>query len=271
MFEMYQLQVRYVSSTRVPFRLDAGILPSPVGLSTLELQPHRNPLVNMPSYYFVPLPPVDGRFDGVRPISGGYPLGAIVSASGSRWDARGGITDSSPVQPRNDAARPPAQPQLVLGGGITPMPGMRLGAGLTRGRYRPGATQTASADEPWTATVINLEAEYAVGYTRLSGEWVRDRFDTPSGPAFAGGFNVQAVHTLSPRIFAAARGTRVTAPIATVPSELRVWSTDIEATLGYRLTTELTVRGGYQRQRRFRETEWQGAAVMSLVWAERWW
>jgi len=272
-FEMYQLQVRYVSSTRVPFRVDAGILPSPVGLSTLELQPHRNPLINSPSYYFVPLPAVDGRFDDVRLISGGYPVGAMLSVSGSRWDARGGVTDSSPVQPRNlfSAARPPAQPQLVLGGGVTPIPGMRLGAGFTRGGYRPGATTTGSVDGPWTATVINLEAEYAVGYTRLSGEWVRDRFDMPTGPAFARGFNVQAVHTLSPRIFAAARGTRVTAPTTTIPSEVLRSSADVEAILGYRLTTDLTVRAGYQRQRAYRETEWHGSAVMSVVWADRWW
>ena len=273
MFEMYQLQVRYVSSTRVPFRVDAGILPSPVGLFTLELQPHRNPLINPPSYYFAPLPAVDGRSDRMRLISGGYPLGAMFSVSGTRWDARAGVTDSTPAQPRNvfSGSRPPAQPQLVLGGGVTPIPGMRLGAGFTRGRYRPRTITAESIDDLPSATVFNLEGEYAVGYTRLSGEWVRDRFETPSGAAVARGFTVQAAHTLSPRIFAAARASRVTSPTATVPVEVRRSSTGFEATLGYRLTTELTVRGGYQRERGFRDPEWQGAAVMSLVWAERRW
>ena len=79
------------------------------------------------------------------------------------------------------------------------------------------------------------------------------------------------MHTLSPRIFAAVRGTRVTAPIATSPSTIHLSSTDIEAVLGYRLTAEVTLRGGYQRQRGYRETESHGAAVMSLVWANRWW
>lgn len=140
-FEMYRLQVRYISSTKIPFRVDAGIIPSPVGLFTLELQPHRNPLVNAPSYYFAPLPAVDGRFDNVRLISGGYPLGATFSVSGSRWDARAGVTDRSPVQPANvlSRSRPPAEPQLVLGAGITPVTGMRLGVGVTHGRYRSGS------------------------------------------------------------------------------------------------------------------------------------
>jgi hypothetical protein len=274
MFEMYQLQVRYVSSTRVPFRVDAGIIPSPVGLFTLELQAHRNPLVTNPSYYFTPLPAVNGRFDRVRLISGGYPIGAMFSVSGTRWDARAGVTDSSPAQPRNvfSGSRPPAEPQLVLGGGVTPLPGLRLGAGFTRGGYRPRTTPSAAplVDSP-TATFFNLEGEYAVGHTRVSGEWIRDRFEAGSRPAVALGFAVQGAQTLTPRIFAAARATRVSSPVATVPTEVRRTSTSFEATLWYRLTNALTIRGGYQRERGYTDTDWRGAAVMSLVWAERWW
>src|SRR6476469_850701 len=36
--EMYQFQVRYTSMTRIPVRLDAGVICSPIGLSTLELR-----------------------------------------------------------------------------------------------------------------------------------------------------------------------------------------------------------------------------------------
>jgi hypothetical protein len=273
MFEMYQLQVRYVSSTRVPFRLDAGVLPSPVGLFTLELQPHRNPLISAPSYYFAPLPAVDGKFTGARLVSGGYPLGAVFSVSGARWDTRAGITDSSPALPRNvfSGSRPPVEPQLVFGGGISPVTGMRLGIGITRGRFRPRTTAPGPIAEPRNATVFNLEGEYAVGHTRLAGEWLRDRFETVSGTAIARGFTLQAAQTLSPRIFAAARATRVSSPVITVPAEARRSSTAFEASLGYRLTTELTLRGGYQRERGYQDARWKNAAVMSVVWAERWW
>jgi hypothetical protein len=274
MFEMYQLQLRYVSSTRLPFRVDVGVLPSPVGLFTLELQAHRNPLVTAPFYYFAPLPPVDGSRDRMRLISGGYPLGAMFSMSGTRWDARVGVTDSSPVQPRDLIAesRPPAQAQLVVGGGFAPIVGMRIGAGLTRGRYRPGTTpEGAGVGDAQIATVFNLEGDYAVAHTRLSGEWIRDRFGTPMGSAIARGFNVQVAQTLTPRIFAAARASRVSSAVATVPVEIRRSSTAFEASLGYRLTTELSVRGGYQRQRGFSDATLRNAAVMSLVWAERWW
>jgi hypothetical protein len=273
-FEMYQLQLRYVSPTRIPFRIDAGIIPSPVGLFTLELQPHRNPLIGSPFYYFSPLPPVDGGQERLRLISGGYPLGAMFSVSGARWDARAGITDSSPARPHNvlSASRPPSQPQLVAGGGVIPITGMRLGVGFTRGAYRPaspsaeGVQRTAA-----TATVFNVEGEYAVGHTRLSGEWVRDRFDTPTGHAVARGFTAQAVRTLSPRLFAAARATRVSSPVMTFPGETRGTSTAVETTLGYRLSPEVTIRGGYQRERRHNDPAWRHAALASIVWAARYW
>lgn len=273
-FEWYQLQLRYVSSTRVPFRVDAGILPSPLGLATLELQPHRNPLIGAPFYYFSPLPSFDGTADRVTLMSGGYPLGAMISASGTRWDARAGVIDGTPARPRSvfTGAHPRSEPQLVLGGGLSPITGLRVGAGLAYGRYRSRATlPSGSMLEPENATVLNLEGEYAVGHTRFSGEWVRNRFDLPAGAAIARGFNVQASHTLTPRIFAAARATHASSPVMTMAAEVRRTSTALEATLGYRLNTELTVRGGYQRERAFGHTHWTHAAVASIVWAERWW
>src|SRR5262249_49663302 len=52
--EMYQLQMRFTSSTHIPFRFDAGVISSPLGLATLELKPDLNPTIGAPFYYFVP-------------------------------------------------------------------------------------------------------------------------------------------------------------------------------------------------------------------------
>jgi hypothetical protein len=51
-----------------------------------------------------------------------------------------------------------------MGGGVTPIAGLRLGAGYAHGTYRQPTTATASAPLPQTearsATAFNLEGEY---------------------------------------------------------------------------------------------------------------
>jgi hypothetical protein len=272
--EMYQLQLRYTSATRIPFRIDAGIISSPMGLATLELRPDRNPTISSPFYYFAPLPAFDGHFDRVTLMSGGYPLGAMVSASGARWDVRGGVTDDTPARGRSmlNASRAAAKPQFVAGGGITPVPGLRLGAGIARGRYRSDSISPKGTPIPAaSATVFNVEGEYAIGYTRIAGEWIADRFDTTIAPAVARGFNLEVVRTLTPRWFAAGRAVRASSPVLTGPSPGRRTATSTEATLGYRLTPEFTLRGGYQGSTSFNRPARQHALAVSFVWAQRWW
>ena len=92
---------------------------------------------------------------------------------------------------------------------------LRLGAGYAYGLYR---TQTASslpipATQSATATVFNLEGEYAIGYTRIAGEWIMDSFETATNPAIARGYLIEAVRTLSPRWYIAGRNTRASTPV----------------------------------------------------------
>ena len=180
-FEMYQLQVRYVAPTRVPLRFDAGIIASPLGLNTLELLPSKNPTIGAPFFYFAPLPRFDTRYEGVQLISGGYPLGAIASSSGAHWDARAGITDQSPTRKRN-VLRVPGPCRRTAGPrrrrlhacsrepASAPASRAARTASLRLSRRRP---QSPERD----ATMVTVEGEYAIGYTRVTGEWIRDAFD----------------------------------------------------------------------------------------------
>ena len=272
--EMYGLQLRYTSSTRIPFRIDTGIISSPLGLATLELKADRNPTMSAPFYYFVPLPSFDGQPGKVTLMSGGYPLGAIVSASGAHWDVRGGLTDSSPARQRNvfAASRPPAVTQIVVGGGVTPTTGLRIGAGFARGQYRsPAVSQTGVGTPGRNATVFTVEGEYAIGYTRIAGEWIVDRFETTMSPVVARGFNLQAVQTLTPRWFAAGRTVHATSTVLKGYRPGRRTATSAEATLGYRVTPIFTVRGGYQGSGSLYAPGWEHALAVSAVWAQRWW
>jgi hypothetical protein len=273
---LYQAQIRYQPAARV--RVDAGIITSPFGLGTLELRPDLNPVVTYPFYYFAPLPAVDQFRNQVQLLSGGYPVGAVVSWSGDKLDARAAITDATPARGR-DALRsnPSATPQFIVGGGVTPRTGLRIGTALASGKYRQADDADffgqSAATGPVTdarATLFNLEAEYAFRYTRLSGEWVRDRFESEGNRAVARGFYVQAMQTLTPRIFAAGRLTRASAPARTAAGLVRRARSTVEVTGGYRLTPQLTMKAGYQAARPYGVADWNQAAVWSLVWAQRW-
>jgi hypothetical protein len=271
---LYQAEIRYQPIDGL--RLEAGIISSPLGLGALELRQDINPAVGPIFYYFSPLPLFDTQADRVQVLSGGYPLGAILSSSGTWWDARAGITDGTPARYRKIFANnnPSSAPQLILGGGITPRVGLRLGAGLAHGTYRDaGDTDYYRNPAPLPdakATVFNLEGEYAFGYTRLSGEWVRDRFQTTSTPSVARSFYVQGVQTLTPRIFTVGRFARVSAPVSIVDHDKRSSRSSLDLSAGYRLTPEWTLKGGYEASRRFSTNDWEHAATVSVVWAKRW-
>jgi hypothetical protein len=273
--EMYQLQVFYQSATRIPIRVDAGILTSPLGLGTLELRADQSATIKTPFYYYMPLPRFDPENHDVQLISGGYPLGAVVSTSGTKWDMRAGVTDSTPARSRNvfESDRPAAMRQFIVGGGVTPMVGLRVGAGFAHGDYRsvdansPDAAAAASAT---AVTVLNLEAEYSFAHTKFSGEWIRDRFESPMGASVARGYLVQVVQTFTPRLFGTVQLVGASAPAFTGQGRVRRKMTSTEVSAGYRLHEQLTVRGGYYASRHFFAPERSHTAVASLVWSHRW-
>jgi hypothetical protein len=269
---MYQLQVRYQPSTRVPVRIDAGIISSPLGIIAREMRPDRNPVIGNPSYYFSPLPSFDGRPDRVQLLSGGYPLGAMASFSGARWDARAGVTDGTPARNRRMmwADRTPARAQLVAGGGVTPIAGLRFGFGYAHGVYREAGISGPQAPAA-SATIFNLEGEYAAGHTRLAGEWVVDTFDTMTTPAVSRGYTVEAVQTLSPRWYAAARSTRTSTPAFVGGTRIQRSNGATEGIVGFRLNTLITLKAGYQGSRSYTAQHWDHAAAVSIVLFKRWW
>jgi hypothetical protein len=266
-FQWYQLQLRYQSRSRLPVRVDAGIITSPLGLGTLQQRADLNPTISTIPYYVGRLPRFELTFDDLQMMSAGYPLGAIVTTSGARWDVRGGVTDSTPARPRaalEDGQRP-AMAQVIAGGGISPRAGMRIGLGLARGGYRKAAPGVPRG----IATVLNLEAEYTINQTRLSGEWVQNRFSSSVTSSTARAFYAQMVQTITPRLFGAARLARIDPP-RLFPDGSETDRRIAEFTAGYRLTREWTLRGGYLRERGYLTNVWDNQAAVSVVWAKRW-
>jgi hypothetical protein len=265
--QWYQLHVRYEPRTRTPVRIDAGVITEPIGLNPLQFRADLNPTISPVPYYVIPLPPFEPRFESLQPLTAGYPLGVVVSTSGTRWDLRGGVLDTTPARPGVELKATPysRMPQAVAGGGVTLRPGLRVGGAIARGGYREASATVPAGD----ATVANLEAEFTVDHTRLSGEWVLDRFHGSTGTASARSFYVQAVQSLTPRIFAAGRVAHTLTPPVIGARVRRQWNS-AEITGGLRVTPHVTVRAGYYFQQPY-VGDWSHAAEVSLVLDGRWW
>jgi hypothetical protein len=161
---------------------------------------------------------------------------------------------------------PPFRANGVVGGGISPRQGMRIGAAAAWGR-----SGDATVSDPYT--LINVEGEYAFGYTRISGEWTRDRFETLAGNREARGATLQIKQTVTPRVYVHSRATAITSPVTIVATgevpDRTSWYTD--TTFGCLVSPETTVRVAHSAIRR-----WNAAAVdhqigVSIVWSKRWW
>ena len=111
------------------------------------------------------------------------------------------------------------------------------------------------------ATVFTVEGEFAVRYTRITGEWVRDRFESTTTPAITRGFYLQGVQTLTPRLFAVSRVTHASTPVLIGTERVQRTRSQFELSGGYRLTQDWILKGGYEASRRYGATDWDHAAT----------
>ncbi len=266
--------LRYERPGNIGVRVDAGLIPSPIGMANLTLRPHLNPTIAQPSSLFTPLPrsalPVRAALLG--PV---YPMGASVTVSSLGWDLRAAAIDTSPVRTRrifadDSPANPPRFANVVIGGGITPFVGFRVGASLARGGWlKAGESPIVTTDRQ--ATVFTVESEFSYRYTRVLGEWVRDSLDTIAGPRVAHGFFVQAQQTLTPRWFVAGRAERMSAPaVSPIDAIVRQRFTGIEETLGFRIAPEVTLRVSHRAREGFGVNGFAHTATVSVVFWKRW-
>lgn len=273
--ELYQAQVRYERARPVAVRVDAGFIASPMGLGMLDMRADTNPTVQGHASYFVPLLAFDPAAPSVRSVASTYPLGVNATMSTRRWDARAALVNSAPNRRyafNSRTPNPDATPVLIVGGGVTPKPGLRIGGSFVAGRY----ATTAEVKGPLVDRQLrmwNVEGEYAVGYTKLSGEFTQSRFAYGAARATASSYYVQGLQTLTPRIFAAARVERIDTPPrqASGPAAPRRSYQSIETSAGYRLTPELTLRGSVAAVRGYTAAAADRRAGLQVVWSRRWW
>ncbi len=308
--DLYQFALRHDRGGRVRMRIEAGYLPSPIGISPLETRADSNPLVAPITSYTAYLPPFEAGTPETQLASPLYPLALQATWSTTRWDLRASVLESSlvRVRPLTGDDKPPRAPQLAMGGGVVPRIGLRLGASVAYGRYasRDEVDDPSAGDR--TAAIVSIDGEYAFGHTRIYGDLVRTSLERTADHAVATALTVTAVQTLTPRWFVAGRGQRLTTsnllhspeidphdystggapdggrpgdnghegahglypPVAHLQDLGAADALTIETGVGFRLAPALTLRATYLGYRAFSDDELEHHATFSIVWTRRW-
>jgi len=273
--QIYQAGLRYERHGELSTRVDLGYILSPIGLGVFDTRPGTNPTIVPHVSYFTPLPVFDPTGPRVSAVAGTYPLGAQVSMSTTLWDARAAVINASPtrVYAVGAVTNPQQTPVFVAGGGVTPRTGLRLGASVAHGAYAAPEEIRVPVSHGRMMTMAGGEGEWAFAGTKVVGEIVRTAFDTIADRAIAYEWFVQGVQTLSPRWFAAARREGTSAPplINGTVVGSRTTLDAFEATAGFRVSPDVTLRSSYTARRSFGASTWTDQVGVSLVWARRWW
>jgi hypothetical protein len=266
-----QLSVRHELRRGANWRFEGGRFSSPIGLGMTELRPNLNAGVlwwHRP--YYMPLPSFGPGLPRVSLISAVYPIGGSAAVSSDHWDARAAVVDRAPVEFWDGWAGSHRGANAILGAGLSPRQGIRFGAGSAWGHYA-APTESRGAE---SYVMANVEGEVAFGFTRISGEWTRDRFHTAWGSRIASGWTLQAQQTITPRLFVHSRATAIRSPeaVASTPQNV-VWREYrvIETTAGVRLNPDITLRVAHAAMQPFGSSTTDNQLGLSLIWAKRWW
>jgi hypothetical protein len=270
--DLWIASLRYERAGPVGVRVEAGLVPSPVGLANyIGRRPHHNPTIAQPSSLFSTLPSLEPQGPRANLLGAVYPFGGQVTLSGRRWYGRAAVIDTSPLRRRRIFSRinPPRFTNVVIGGGVTPVVGFHIGASVTHGGWmRAGEAPAITAQQD--ATVVTVESEFSVAHTKLAAEWVKDLIETSTGDRTASGWFIQGQQTLAPRWFVAARVERISSPLVTPLVFQRQRLVGFEEVLGFRLTPEFTLRIGHRARRSFGQAAYVHQAEASIVWWRRW-
>ena len=271
--QMYELALRYERPGRVGVRVDAGQFTSPIGLSLLENRPDKNPIVSQHSTLYLPIPFYEGGTPSTNLLAAAYPLGAKVTVSGAKWDARVAVIDSSPVRGRPFFGdnKPPRMANVVAGVGVTPYIGLRLGAAVGGGDYAAASEVRDQSRGDRRATLAQVEGEWAFRYTRIAGEFLWTRRELALVDSRVDGGWIEITQTVHPRVFVAARyddqWTDWTAMPVNVARHEKYQR--VEAGAGFRVMPEVTLRASFMTRKGYVVGFWDDQLLASVVFAKR--
>ena len=275
--QIWIADLRWERPGPVAVRIDGGYIPSPIGLANLYYRPQLNPTIALPAELFTAPPSLEPRGPRTNLMGGIYPLGAQATVSAKYWDARAAVIDTSPMRIRRVFGgayppffngNPPRFANVIVGGGVTPFVGFRVGASVARGGWMK-ATENPIDPVDRSATIVSLESELAFRHTSLAGEWTRDALDTLLGTRAFSGWYVQGAQAIAPRWFVAARVEKINTVLPVVAATEQDFKAS-EQTVGFRLSPELTLRVSHRLREGFGAASYVHTGAVSIVWYRRW-
>ena len=279
--QMYELALRYERAGKIGVRIDGGVFPSPIGFAVLENRPDKNPVISQHSTLYLPIPrvtvsPPPTVYEAGTPttwlLAAAYPLGAKVTVSGSKWDARVAVMDSSPIRGRPFFGdnKPPRMTNVMAGIGFTPYIGVRFGAAVAAGDYASESEVRDKRRGDRHATTAQVEGEWSFRYTRIAGEFLWTQRGLATQDATVNGGWIEVTQTLTPRIFAASRyDEQYTEWISADGRSLHEPYRRVETVVGYKLIPEVTLRASYMTRKGYVVAHWDDQFLASVVFAKR--
>ncbi len=243
------------------------------GLSLLENRPDKNPVVSPHSTLYLPIPRYEAGTPSTNLLAAAYPLGAKVSVSGAKWDARAAVIDSSPVRGRPFFGdnKPPRMANVVAGFGVTPYIGLRFGVAVAAGDYAAEEEVRDKSRGDRRATLAQVEGEWAFRYTRIAGEFLWTGRELATSDSKVNGGWIEITQTVHPRVFLATRYDDQWTDWTSVPDNADRHETyrRVETCVGFRFMPELTLRASYMTRKGYVVGFWDDQFLASIVFAKK--
>jgi hypothetical protein len=221
-------------------RIEGGKILLPIGEFASRRFSNTNPLIGEPDTYVSE-----------------YPWGASISGAIGVLDYTAAAVSLPAVNVRY-TPEPSARVRPVLGIGITPGPGFRIGAAVTRGSYLNSGLDSllppVRAWQDYQQTVATFDLHYSAGRFDNHVEVAASAYDVPTVTKRVNGLGWYAESrvTVSPRVFVAGRFEHNRYPFV-LPINVHAWvgveTTQMngEAGVGYRFNPDALVKMSLRR------------------------
>ena len=212
----------------------------------------------------------------MRSIASSYPLGALATMfDRPLGDARAAVVTSAPTRRfvLGAAQNPRATPVAIVGGGVTPIPGLRLGASTAHGQVRDRRRVDRSRRRRSDADHVDLSKASTPSATPGSPARSRASASTAAARRIAPGAGKCRARTPSRPAGTCRDATNIHVPRRSTHrlAARRLSFRTAEATAAFRMTRELTLRTSVTASRGYAASETDQRVGAQMVWSRRWW